>query len=75
MSQRHGHDIQSMLNVIGTRWWSKHECLRKIFGTFENGSSGMFCDIIKVLYCVSTSEKLSVKARFDASAMLDNMIR
>ena len=35
----------------------------------------MFCDVMEVLYCVSTSEKLSVKARFDASAMLDNMIR
>ena len=35
----------------------------------------MFCDVIKVLYCVSTSEKLSVKARFDPSVMLDNMIR
>ena len=76
MSQRHGHDIQSRLNLIGaTRWWSKHECLRKFFGTFEDGSNGMFCDIIEVLYCVSTSEKLSVKARFEASVMLDNMIR
>ena len=55
MSQRHGHDIQSRLNLIGeTRWWSKHKCLRKIFGTFEDGSSGMFCD------GVSTSEKLSI---------------
>ena len=35
----------------------------------------MFCDVIEVLYCVSTSEKLSVKARFDASVMLDNMIQ
>ena len=75
MSQRHGHDIQSRLNLIGTiKWWSKHECLRKIFGTFEDGSSGMFCDVIEVLYCVSTFEKLSVKARFDARVMLDNMI-
>ena len=27
---RHGHDIQSRLNLIGAttcRWWSKHECL------------------------------------------------
>ena len=54
---------------------SKHKCLQKIFGTFEDGSSGMFCDVIKILYCVSTSQKLSVKARFDASVMLDNMIR
>ena len=53
----------------------KHECLRKIFGTFEDGSSGIFCDVIDVLYCVSTFEKLSVKARFDASVMFDNMIR
>ena len=76
MSQRHGHDIQSSLNLIGaTRWWSKHECLQKIFGTFEDGSSGMFCDVIKILHCVSSSQKLSVKARFDASVMLDNMIR
>ena len=76
MSQRHGHDIQSRLNLIGaTRWWSKHKCLRKIFGTFEDGSSGMFCDVIEVLYCASTSENLNVKARFDASVMLDNMIR
>ena len=35
----------------------------------------MSCDVIEVLYCASTSEKLSVKARFDASVMLDNMIR
>ena len=76
MSQRYGHDIQSRLNLIGeTRWWSKHECLRKSFGTFKDGFSGMFCDVIEILYCVSTSEKLSVKARFDASVMLDNMIR
>ena len=75
MSQRHGHDIQSRLNLIGaTRWWSKHECLRKIFGTFKDGSCGIFCDVIEALYCVSTSQKLSVKARFDASVMLDNMI-
>ena len=72
MRQRHGHDIQSRLNLIGaTRWWSKHECLQKIFGTFEDGSSGMFCDVIKVLYYVSTSKKLTVKVRFDASAILD----
>ena len=76
MSQRHGHDIQSRLNLIGTtRWWSTHECLRKIFGTFEDGSSGMFCNVIEVLYCASTSEKLSVKAPFGASVMLNNMIR
>ena len=76
MSQRHGHDIQSRLNLIeATRWWSKQECLRKIFGAFEDDSSGMFCDVIEVLYCASTSEKLSVEARFDASVMLDNMIR
>ena len=76
MSQRHGHDIQSRFNLIGgTRRWSKHECLRQIFGTFEDGSSHMFCDVIEVLYCASTSEKLSVKARFDASVILDNMIR
>ena len=54
---------------------SKHECLRKIVGTFEDGSSGMFCDVIEVLYCASTFEKLSVEARFDTSVMLDNMIR
>ena len=71
MSQRHDHDMQSRLNLIGaTRWWSKHKCLQKIFGTFEDGSSGMFCDVIEVLYCASTSEKLSVKARFDASVMI-----
>ena len=35
----------------------------------------MFCDVIEVRYCVSTSEKLSVKAWFDASVMLDIMIR
>ena len=76
MSQRHGHDIQNRLNLIGaTRWWSKHECLRKILGTFEDGSNGMFCNVIEVLYCVFTSEKLTVKARLDASVMLDNMIR
>ena len=34
----------------------------------------MFCNTTEVRYCVST-EKLSVKARFDASVMLDNMIR
>ena len=34
----------------------------------------MFCDVIEVLYCASTSEKLSVKARFDANVMLHNMI-
>ena len=46
----------------------------KNFGTFEDRSSGMFCDVIKVLHCASTFEKLSVKARFDASVMLDSMI-
>ena len=35
----------------------------------------MFYDVIEVLYCVSTSEKLSVKAQFDASVMLDNIIQ
>ena len=77
MSQRHNHDIQSMLKLIGAttcRWWSKHESLRKIFGTFEDGFSCMFCDVIEVLYCASASEKLSVKARLDASVMLHNMI-
>ena len=75
MNQRHSHDMQSRLNLIGaTRWWPKHECLQKIFGTFEDGFSGMFCDVIEVLYCASTSEKLSVKARFDASGMLHKMI-
>ena len=75
MSQRHGHDIEIRLNLIGaTRWWSKHKCLRKIFGTFEDGSSGMFCDVIEVLCRASTSKKLRVKAWFDASVMLDNMI-
>ena len=49
--------------------------LRKIFGTFEDGSSGMFGNVIEVLYCVSTSEKSSVKVRFDASVMLNNMIQ
>ena len=47
----------------------------KIFGTFEDGSSGVFCDVIEVLCCASTFQKLSVEAQFDASVMLDNMIR
>ena len=46
-----------------------------MFGIFEDGSSGVLCDEIEVLYCASTSEKLSLKARFDASVVLDNMIR
>ena len=67
--------MQSRLNLIGAnRWRSKHECLRKIFGTFKDGSSGMLCNVIEVLYCASTSEKLSVKVRFDASVILHNMI-
>ena len=71
MSQRHGHDIQSRLNLIGaTRRRSKHECLQKLFGAFEYGSSGMFCDVVELLYCASTSEKLSVKAWFDANVIL-----
>ena len=63
MSQRHGHDIQSRLNLIGAttcRWWS-NEYLRKIFGAFEVGFSGMFCDVIEILYCASTSERLVLK--------------
>ena len=35
----------------------------------------MFCDVIEVLHCASTSEKLSVTARFDANVVLDNMIQ
>ena len=35
----------------------------------------MFCDVIEVLHCASTSEKLSVKSRFDANVVLDNMIQ
>ena len=35
----------------------------------------MFCDVIEVLYCASAFEKLSVKVRFDASVMLDDVIR
>ena len=35
----------------------------------------MFCDVIEVLYCASAFEKLSVKARFDASDMLDDVIQ
>ena len=59
MSQRYGYDIRSRINLIGaTRWLSK-----KIFGTFKDGSSGTFCDVIEVLYCVSTYEKLSVKLK------------
>ena len=50
MSRRHGHDIQSRLNLIGaTRWWSKHEYIKKIFGAFEDGFSGMFSTVIEVL--------------------------
>ena len=47
----------------------------KNFRTFEDGSSGVFCNVIEVLYCASAFEKLSVKARFDASVMLDDVIR
>ena len=51
MSQRYSRDMLSRLNLIGaTRWWSKHEYLRKIFGAFGDGSSGTLCDVIKVLY-------------------------
>ena len=35
----------------------------------------MLCDVIEVLYCAFAFEKLSVKVRFDVSAMLDSMIR
>ena len=35
----------------------------------------MFCEVTEVSYCASTSENLSVYARFDTSVMLDNMIR
>ena len=62
MSQRHGHDIQSRLNLIAPMNLI-FECLQKVFGTFEDGSSGMFCDVNEVLYCASTSKKLNVKAR------------
>ena len=35
----------------------------------------MFCDVIDVLHCASAFEKLGVKVRFDASVMLNNVIR
>ena len=35
----------------------------------------MFCDVIDVLHCASAFEKLGVKARFDASVMLNDVIQ
>ena len=75
MSQKHGRDTQCKLNFIGaTRWWSKHECLRKIFGTFGDRSKATYSDVVQILHAASRSEKLSIKARFDAKTISDYMI-
>ena len=76
MSQMHGRNTQCKLNLIGaTKWWSKHACLQNFFRAFEDGPKGTCCDVVRILYSVSRSEKLSIKARFDAKTILDNIIR
>ena len=76
MSQKHDCNMQCKLDHIeATRWWSKHKCLRKIFGTFEDSSKGTYCDVVQIFHAASRSKKPNIKAQFDAKIILNNMIR
>ena len=43
------------LGIIGeTRWWSKDDASRKIFGSFNNSYESLFVEVIASLNAVTT---------------------
>lgn len=54
------------LSPIGeTRWWAKHEALKKVFGHFGKPENGLFTDVLFTLEAIEKKvhEKPTVRAK------------
>lgn len=58
-----------------TRWYSKDKALKKIFGTFKEPSTDIFCCLLKFLHQIKTSKSYDSKTSFEASSLLENWLK
>uniref|UniRef100_A0A336MY63 CSON006218 protein n=1 Tax=Culicoides sonorensis TaxID=179676 RepID=A0A336MY63_CULSO len=64
------------LGTIGqTRWWSKDNALRKIFGEVENPDTGLFVTLMKVLLRIEMDLHFNPTCRVKAKAFKDNFLK
>lgn len=52
---------QAPLSPIGeTRWWSKHDAVKKVFGQFGKPQNGLFTDVVLTLRSKNAKKPLCV---------------
>ena len=64
------------LSPIGeTRWWAKHEALKKIFGHFGKPEDGLFIDAVLTLEAIEKKEKEKPAVRARARGFKESLLR
>ena len=64
------------LSPIGeTRWWAKHEALKKIFGNFGKPEDGLFIDAALTLEAIEKKEKEKPAVRARARGFKEGLLR
>ena len=75
MSTKHGNEMKKRLTLIGeTRWSSKYDCLKKIFGSFSSETNGLFSEIVQVFKAASECENLTASSCLDAESLFKKLI-
>lgn len=69
--------IKTISVIAQTRWWSKDNALKKIFGTFNdpNEKNSIFLTLLIALYKMSQSDTLNSKIKYNARTLLDHFTK
>ena len=64
------------LSPIGeTRWWAKHEALKKVFGFFAKPESGLFVDVLLTLAVIQEQATMKTTVRVKARGYMEALLR
>uniref|UniRef100_A0AAQ5XSS1 DUF4371 domain-containing protein n=1 Tax=Amphiprion ocellaris TaxID=80972 RepID=A0AAQ5XSS1_AMPOC len=58
-----------------TRWWAKHDALRKVFGNYGKPHDGLFVEVVSTLSAIMKLKTLASNARNKARGYRDGLLR
>lgn len=65
-----------LLSPLGeTRWWSKHEALRKVFGHFGKPQNALFTDAVLALAAIEEKDNEKATARTKAFGFKEGLLK
>ncbi|RXN21860.1 zinc finger MYM-type 1 [Labeo rohita] len=64
------------ISPIGeTRWWAKHDALRKVFGNYGRPHDGLFVEVVSTLSAIMNLKTLATNERSKAKGYRDGLLR